>query len=158
MIKVVFDYSNKQESVTISQDLLNICNKACVSVLKNEGMDGEFEISLTITDKPEIREINSSYRGIDKVTDVLSFPMSDNGEYPENPGTGALVLGDIIICAERALEQAEEYAHSPEREFGFLCAHSLLHLLGYDHVNSEEEAKVMESKQEKALKDINLNR
>ena len=158
MITVVFDYSNEQDSVEISDELIGLCNKACVSVLKNEGMEGEFEISLTVTDKQSIKEINSSYRGIDKVTDVLSFPMSDCGEYPENYDTGALVLGDIIICAERALEQAEEYGHSPEREFGFLCAHSLLHLLGYDHVNGEEEAKVMESKQAKALSDINLNR
>ena len=158
MIKVVFDYSNEQDSVKISEELLNLCNSACVSVLKNEGMEGEFEISLTITDKPTIQQINSSYRGIDKVTDVLSFPMSDEGEYPKNLDTGALVLGDIMICAERALEQADEFGHSPEREFGFLCAHSLLHLLGYDHVGSEEQAKVMESKQAKALSDINLNR
>ena len=158
MIEVIFDYSNEQEDVAVPDTLVQTMRRAAASVLKNEGLSGTFEISLTIADKPSIKALNADYRGIDSVTDVLSFPLSDTGDYPENPANGARLLGDIVICAARAEEQAAQFGHSVERECGFLCAHSVLHLLGYDHVHSEAEAAVMEAKQEKALQDIGLVR
>ena len=158
MIEVVFDFANAQESVAITERLLGIMRRAAQSVLENEGMRGAFEISLSLVDKPAIRSANAQYRGIDRVTDVLSFPLGENGEYPVNPATGAFMLGDIVICAEKAVEQAAEYGHSEQREFGFLCAHSVLHLIGYDHVESEAQGAQMFAKQEAALKNIGLTR
>ncbi len=158
MIDLIVDYANEQSAVEITPALLDRMKEAAASVLQNEGLSGAFEISLTIADKPAIKELNAVHRGMDKVTDVLSFPLGENGEYPKNYDTGAALLGDIVICAERAVEQAAEYGHSVAREFGFLCAHSVLHLLGYDHVDDPEGAAVMELKQEKALAAIGLTR
>ena len=98
------------------------------------------------------------FRDKDSVTDVLSFPLGEAGALERHPVTGTVLLGDIVFCAPRAVEQAEEYGHSVQREFGFLCAHSVLHLLGYDHVGSAEEAAVMEMKQHEALESIGLLR
>lgn len=120
------------------------------------------EISLTVVDKEEIQAINREYRGIDKPTDVLSFPQID----PVSKGQidwdsldfkELVMLGDIILCSDRAIRQAEEYGHSLEREVCFLIAHSMLHLLGYDHMNDEDE-KVMCDKQETILNRLNLSR
>lgn len=158
MIEIFFDYANEQQAVEISKQLLETMRACAASVLQNEGLSGCFEISLSIVDKQTIRELNATHRSIDKVTDVLSFPLGQNGDFPENPGRQSLLLGDIVICAERAVEQAQEYGHSVAREFGFLCAHSVLHLLGYDHEGSEGEAAVMEGKQKQALEDIGLFR
>lgn len=158
MIDLIVDYANEQSAVEITPALLDRMKEAAVSVLQNEGLSGAFEISLTIADKPAIKELNAAHRGMDKVTDVLSFPLGENGEYPKNYDTGAALLGDIVICAERAVEQAAEYGHSVTREFGFLCAHSVLHLLGYDHIDDPEGAAVMELKQKKALAAIGLTR
>ena len=157
MIEIVLDYSNEQSDVEISDGLISLLKSAAESVLKNENLSGRFEISLTFCSEEEIKQLNSAHRGIDKVTDVLSFPLGEEGEYPENLSNSAYVLGDIVICAKRAVEQANEYGHSVEREFAFLCAHSVLHLLGYDHMEADE-AKDMEARQEKALEVINIRR
>jgi len=128
----------------------------------------EAEVNLVITDNPGIREINRSMRGIDRETDVLSFPMA---EYPApgdfsgleedptvfDPETGELILGDIMISAEKAEQQAQEYGHSLKREIAFLTAHSMLHLMGYDHMD-EEERKVMEERQEQILRLVGITR
>ena len=158
MIDLIVEYANEQTAVEITPALLESMKAAATSVLQNEKLNGTFEISLTVTDKPAIRELNATHRGIDKVTDVLSFPLGENGVYPQNYDTGAVLLGDIVICAERAAEQAREYGHSAAREFGFLCAHSVLHLLGYDHVDDPAGAAEMEAKQEAALAAIGLTR
>ncbi len=157
MIDLVLEYSNEQSDFEIDEKMITLLKSAAVSVLKNEKCSGKFEISLTFCSEEEIKELNSLHRGIDRVTDVLSFPMGEGGEYPENLSNGALVLGDIVICAKRAAEQAKEYGHSTEREFAFLCAHSVLHLLGYDHME-EKEAEDMNRRQQKALEDINVRR
>lgn len=157
MTELVLDYGNEQSDVEISDDMIALLKSAAESVLKNENLSGKFEISLTFCSEEEIKQLNCVHRQIDKVTDVLSFPLGEGGEYPENLSTGAYVLGDIVICAKRAVEQAKEYGHSIEREFAFLCAHSVLHLLGYDHMQADE-AKQMEALQEKALEDINIRR
>lgn len=158
MVEILFEYSNEQADIEISDEMLALMKKCCESVLKTEGLEGKFEVSLTVVDETAIKQINSEFRNIDKVTDVLSFPMSDDKEFPENFDTGAKLLGDIVICAKRAREQAEEYGHSEEREFGFLCTHSVLHLLGYDHVNDEEERKLMQLREKESLEAIEFRR
>lgn len=144
----------------------SLFNRVVVQSLKEEGIQVPVEISLTVTGAEQIREINRDYRKIDKVTDVLSFPQWDYSELDAeavleqaeaDPDTGEVCLGDIVICLERAKEQAEEYGHSLERELGFLAAHSMLHLLGYDHMEPEEEKRMMD-KQEKILSALNLTR
>ena len=131
----------------------------------------EAEVNLLITDNDQIREMNREFRKIDRATDVLSFPMidyerpgdfdfldSDEGtEDCLHPETGELLLGDIVISAEKVLEQAEEYGHSVKREYAFLIAHSMLHLSGYDHMEPEEAA-VMEQKQREILERLGITR
>jgi len=109
-----------------------------------------YEVSVSIVDNEEIREINRQFRSIDRATDVLSFPMLTfaEGEEAEVNENDEIVLGDIIISLERAKEQAEEYGHSLKREIAFLTAHSMLHLLGYDHMEPEEEAEMFRRQKE----------
>lgn len=147
----------------------DIFHEVAAAVLSQEGCPFEAEISLTLVGNEEIQGMNREHRGIDKVTDVLSFPMTDfqvpgdfsflNKGDPEyfDPDSGELMLGDIVICMERAEEQAEEYGHSKKREFAFLIAHSMLHLLGFDH-EEEEEERIMLEKQEKALSSLGIIR
>lgn len=103
-----------------------------------------------------IKEMNRDYRNIDASTDVLSFPLGADGEYDTNPENGALMLGDIVISYEHALAQAELYGHSFERELAFLTVHSMLHLLGYDHVNGGLEQTIMREKEEAILELLGL--
>ena len=126
-------------------------------------------MNLLITDNEGIRQYNKEYRNIDRATDVLSFPMityekeadfsvvEDKEADYFDPESGELVLGDIIISAEKIKEQAEKFGHSEKREYAFLVAHSLLHLCGYDHME-EQEAKVMEAKQKEALNKLGITR
>ena len=125
--------------------------------LRYEGVNDNTEVSVTIVDNEEIRKINNKFRNIDRETDVLSFPLIDfdNESLPEDGSK--IYLGDIIISIERAKEQAKEYGHSLDREIGFLTAHSMLHLLGYDHMVPEEE-KEMFAKQEEILNNLGLRR
>lgn len=146
-----------------------IFESVCKAVLASEGCEYEAEVSLTITDNTGIREINREFRGIDRETDVLSFPNVDfeipgKFEMDEeheadyfNPDSGELLLGDIMISVDRMLEQAQNYGHSEKREFAFLVAHSMLHLCGYDHM-APDEAKVMEEKQEAILQSLGITR
>ena len=135
--------------------------------MKVLGQPKKLSVVATFVDGEEIRQLNSQYRNIDKVTDVLSFPTIDNyghgvidiGKYPyEVDGrTGYLNLGDIFICMDVAKKQAEEYGHSLKRESAFLFLHGLLHLLGYDHM-LDEDKKLMREVEEKIMKKINLER
>ena len=129
----------------------------------------EAEVNLTLTDNEGIHVINKEYRGIDRATDVLSFPMleyvtpgdfaflEEENSDDFNPDTGEALLGDIIISVDKVLEQAESFGHSVEREYAFLITHSMLHLFGFDHMQ-EEEAKVMEEKQREILLQLNILR
>jgi len=119
---------------------------------------GEAEVSITFVTNEKIHEINREYRHIDRPTDVISFALEELGEGEiEIVGEMPRVLGDIIISVERTREQAEEYGHSFERELGFLAVHGFLHLLGYDHMTEEDE-KVMFSRQEEILSSFGLGR
>lgn len=130
----------------------------------------EFDIYVTMVDNAAIHEINMEQRGIDRPTDVLSFPMVDfeapavydmldteEGNVYFDPDSGELMLGDIVLSIPRIMAQAEEYGHGRKREYAFLIAHSMLHLLGYDHM-TEEEAKIMEEKQNQALNALGIGR
>ena len=142
---------NKVKGIELPKNYRILIRKACNSSLLFEGISDLAEVNVTLVNDDEIKELNSAFRGIDKSTDVLSFPLGENGEYDINPETDALMLGDIVISAEHALKQAEEYGHSIDREIAFLTVHSMLHLLGYDHVNNETEEKEMFKKQEEIL-------
>lgn len=149
--------------------LLNRIEDVIKECLKEEKVPYDVEISLSIVTKEEIKEINKEYREIDKPTDVLSFPQMESIEngvmdwstIDKNKDidldTNLLMLGDIIICDEIAMDQAQEYGHSLEREVCFLVAHSMLHLLGYDHIK-EEDQKIMEDKQDKILDQLGIFR
>lgn len=140
----------------LNEKYIGIINAVVCEALRYENLDGSFEISFCLVDNDEIRQINKKHRGIDKPTDVLSFPQIDfkTGEIPLNR---TVPLGDIIISADKLKEQAKAYNHSIERELAFLTAHSMLHLLGYDHM-SEEEENIMFSKQEEILNNIGITR
>ena len=154
---------NEQNKIEFTDKLQELMQLVCDEALRYEECDFDAQISITLTDNDEIQVINSEHRGIDKPTDVLSFPMlefDEDGqiidnefEYDEN---GAIMLGDIVISLERAKEQSEEYGHSFEREVAFLCVHSMLHLLGYDHERSDEEDKEMRARQTEIMKIMGL--
>lgn len=119
-------------------------------------IDDDHEMNVIFVDKDKIHQINRDYRGIDRVTDVISFALHDNEECMELPEE-EIELGDIFICIDKAIEQACEYGHSVEREVGFLAVHGYLHLKGYDHMTEEDE-KVMFAKQDEILNAANLKR
>ena len=138
-------------------------------VLEMEEFPFQAEVNVVVTDDEEIKEINSEYRQIDRSTDVLSFPaipfeeprqydiLAEEEESFFDYDTGHVMLGDIMISADHVLSQSEEYGHSIEREFAFLIAHSMLHLLGYDHM-TEEDASVMEERQRTVLDALGITR
>ncbi|BAH17929.1 rRNA maturation RNase YbeY [Macrococcoides caseolyticum] len=123
---------------------------------EQEGIDEEAEVAVSFVDENEIQAINKAYRNKDAVTDVISFALEE-GEDDFEMSDEPRVLGDIIICVKRALEQAEEYGHSFERELGFLSLHGLLHLLGYDHMNESDEARMF-GRQDEILNAFGLRR
>lgn len=147
----------------------DVVKEVAEKVLDTENCPYEVQINVLLTDNDGIHAFNKEYRDIDRETDVLSFPNldfetesdftiseDDEADYFD-PDTGELILGDIIISVDKVKEQAESYGHSLKREFAFLVAHSMLHLCGYDHM-VEEEAKVMEQKQEAALTALGITR
>ena len=158
MAKVKLYVSNQQKKIAVPNGLRTTIRKCCEQALKDEGFEELAEVSLTYVDNETIKKMNKEYRNKDTVTDVLSFPLGENGEYDLNPDTGRLMLGDIVISLERAEEQAKEYGHSFERETTFLATHSMFHLLGYDHENSAEEDELMRKKQSAVLEKLGISR
>ena len=150
-------YFMNDTDITVSYALKMLVRRAVTATLEYEGFCNDCQVSVTFTDNDGIKEINRQYRNIDKETDVLSFPLMDfeGGEEPpvDEP---EISLGDIVISLQKAQAQAEEFGHSFEREVAFLCVHSMLHLLGYDHVNSEEEDEQMRSRQRAVLENMGL--
>lgn len=155
-IKVII--SNNQKDVKIPTGVRMLVRRCCNAVLLQEKFEGAAEISVTFVNDEMIRGLNREHRNLDKSTDVLSFPLGENGEYDINRDTGAKMLGDIVISIEHAVAQSEEYGHSLQREIAFLTVHSLLHLLGYDHENGGLEAVHMREKEESVLTQLGLKR
>lgn len=134
----------------ISGEIMEAVEKACLETLKYEEFDEDCEISLSFVTNEEIHQINRQFRNVDAPTDVLSFPQLtfEEGEEADVNENGEIVLGDIIISVERAKEQAEEYGHGLKREIAFLTVHSMLHLLGYDHIEKDEEEDMFRRQKE----------
>ena len=135
-----------------------LIRRACNAVLEHEHFEGGAEISVNFVDDAQIAQLNKQYRGKDAPTDVLSFPLGENGQYDYNQETGAAMLGDIVISMERAVEQAALYGHSLQREVAFLTVHSMFHLLGYDHEAGGLAAVHMREKEEATLIQLGLPR
>ena len=150
-------------------DAREVAEKVFTFTMDYHSCPYEAEVSLLLTDDETIHQINKEQRDIDRATDVLSFPMADyvtEGDFAFleeegadcfHPETGELLLGDIVISGDKVLQQAESYGHSPLREYAFLIVHSLLHLVGYDHME-EQEAKRMEKKQADVLESMGITR
>lgn len=161
---------NRQEKIEVSEILIENLKKVIEFTLREEEVDVECEVSLLFVDNEEIREINNETRSIDRETDVLSFPILEyqdkkvfkqlykNYEFSQSDFDGnELVLGDIVLSLEKALEQSKEFNHSYEREASYLVVHSVLHLLGYDHME-EEDKVIMRSREEEILNKLNITR
>ena len=159
MVKFILENETDEE---ISEQQINELNRVCCEIMKNEECNFDPDISFTFTDNEGIREINRDYRNIDRPTDVLSFPMlefcDDETDVEYETENGLVLLGDIVISVERAKEQAQEFGHSLRRELAFLTAHSMLHLLGYDHVDDPVGEKMMIEKQDIALNALGITR
>ena len=153
-VKVTITDNQKKFKLPTGTRLL--IRKACTATLKLEGFDDPAEVSVTLVNDETIREMNGKFRNIDASTDVLSFPLGENGVYDVNPETGAKMLGDIVISVEHALSQADLYGHGIEREVAFLTVHSMLHLLGYDHEQGGLQKTIMREKEEKVLDALGL--
>ena len=149
------------EDAQAVSELIRTCAKR---VLESEDVPFDAAIDVTVVDADEIRRLNAEYRGKDAVTDVLSFPMYDflNGQPQEEleaePDSGCVMLGDMVLCYTRAVEQAAQFGHSPARECGYLTTHSVLHLLGYDHERNDEDTRLMRAKEEDNLSFLGLTR
>lgn len=150
--------TNDQKAVKVPKGLRMLIRRCCNAVLSCEDFKSDAEVSVTIVDNEQIKELNARYRNIDKETDVLSFPLGVEGNYDINLDTGEAQLGDIVLSLEKAMEQAERYGHSLEREVGYLTVHSMLHLLGYDHELGGLELVRMREKEERALAELGLRR
>lgn len=158
MSKVKVIISNEQSEFRIPTGVRMLVRRCCTAVLVQENFTDPAEISVTFVDDEQIHALNKEYRNIDRATDVLSFPLGENGVYDINIDTGAKLLGDIVISIPHAIDQADRYGHSLQREIGFLTVHSMLHLLGYDHVNGGIESVRMREKEEAVLTQMGLKR
>jgi probable rRNA maturation factor len=161
---------NRQDKLEVTEDFIEKITSVCDFALKEEGVNCQYQISLLFVDNEEIKEINNETRNINRETDVLSFPMLDfdegkvfsdmyiNYDFDETYKDGdELVLGDMVLSLEKALEQSKEYRHSYEREVSYLVVHSILHLLGYDHME-EDDKKKMREREEEILNKLEIRR
>lgn len=157
-MKLKIYFENEQDKLPITYKLKMLIREAVEATLDFEDYRNLCEVSVTFTDNEGIREFNNKFRQIDRPTDVLSFPLFDfDGDSDEPPVDDIMnMLGDIVISLEKAKEQSEEFGHSFEREVAFLCVHSMLHLLGYDHETSEEDDKNMRARQSEIMNIIGL--
>ncbi len=146
MINVFFD--DRQDVMEITKDNEDAIKNAVDAVLAEEGLHGDFEVSVSFVTNEEIKELNREYRNVDSETDVLSFPMDEVFD-------GVTILGDIVISTQKIIEQANDFNHSMEREMCYLTVHSMLHLLGYDHMNKEEKNK-MRAKEKEIMKKLKI--
>ena len=162
-------FYEEEAAFEVDFDAEKVAEAVINQIADMEEVPYEFDIYVTMVDNEAIHRINREHRNIDRPTDVLSFPnldfdapgdfslLEENEANYFDPETGMLIMGDIVISVDKVYEQAAEYGHSKKREFAFLIAHSMLHLCGYDHMESEEAA-IMEAKQKKALEDLDITR
>ena len=146
---IYYNYEAKQK---LYIPWMNIIGDVVTGTLEYMKFKKEAEVSVSVVDGEQIKELNRDFRNIDRVTDVLSFPIGD-----KNPETGEIVLGDIVLCAEKVISQAQEFGHTRKRELAFLTCHSMLHLLGYDHIEEDDRIE-MENLQRKILEKIGYKR
>lgn len=142
-------FDNRQDVLEITDDIKDIINKAIISVLQIEDVDLNAEVSVSFVDDKEIKDLNKNYRNVDSSTDVLSFPIDDDFQINVN------ILGDVIINIMRVVKQARELGHTNERELAYLTVHSVLHLLGYDHMKDEDK-KLMRAKEKLAMSKLQI--
>ena len=163
---MLIEWMEERQGIEQDVETQQLMQTVMQQVLADEGIEMEVMVGVTFVDPERIREINHDFRNVDSVTDVLSFPMIDGFAADASPAkllgcvdpeTGALELGDIVICVDRAREQAADYGHSVRRELGYLSAHGMLHLLGYDHEYEEERAE-MRQREEQALGALKITR
>ena len=156
-LKIYFENDQKKHSIHYKLQML--IRHTILETLDYEGMENDVEVSVTFVDDEGIRELNKKFRNMDKPTDVLSFPLLDYEGESEEPFFDELChnLGDIVISLERAMAQANEFGHSFEREVAFLTAHSMLHLLGYDHEISDEDDADMRARQNDIMERLGLS-
>ncbi|MGI5949510.1 rRNA maturation RNase YbeY [Peptoniphilus sp.] len=146
-MKIYFD--NRQDFLDITDETLNIVTKTVEKVLELENFDDDAEVSVSFVGDEEIQELNRDFRGVDSSTDVLSFPIDDEFKICGN------ILGDVIINMKRVMKQAKEFGHSNERELSYLTCHSILHLLGYDHID-EDDKKIMREKEKNVMSELKI--
>lgn len=151
-MEIILD--DRQDKIKVDEELIEKIKDIIVECLDYEGYDDDYEVSLSFVDNKEIHQLNRDYRGVDRPTDVLSFPLLTDDFDVEIEEES---LGDIVISLERALEQSVDYNHSFEREVCFLICHSMFHLLGYDH-DTEENTKEMRAKEDHILSKLNITR
>lgn len=149
---------DKQKAVKIPSGLRILIRRSCNAVLEMEHFPETGEVDVTFVDNAEIEKLNTQYRNQHNPTDVLSFPLGLDGKYDRNPETNALMLGDIVISIEKAVEQASLYGHNLQREVAFLTVHAMFHLLGYDHEKGGLEAVHMREKEENVLDKLGVPR
>ncbi len=142
-------YDDRQDEMEISDENIEDIEKTVTVCLETEGLDGDFEVSVSFVTNEEIRELNKQYRNVDSETDVLSFPMDDDED------AEIIMLGDIVLSTEKIIEQAAEFGHSLEREMLYLVAHSTLHLIGYDHMDDDEKQE-MRQREKEIMKELQL--
>ena len=155
-MSVKVNITDNQKKIKLPTGTRLLIRKACIATLKLDGFEDSAEVNVTLVNDQMIREMNKQYRNKDAETDVLSFPMGENGVYDVNHETGAKILGDIVISVPKAMEQAKTYGHSLEREVGYLTAHSMLHLLGYDHEDGGLARVRMREKEEYVMRELGL--
>lgn len=154
--KIKVNISDKKES-KIPSGLRILIRRACLAVLTHEDFPLPAEVEVSFVTKEEIKQLNYEFRNKNAVTDVLSFPLGENGVYDINPENNMKLLGDIVICTEVAFEQADTYGHSVKREICFLTVHSMLHLLGYDHIE-EDDGVIMRNKEKQIMQALGIER
>lgn len=157
MFKVKVNIADRQKSVKLPTGIRLLVRKSCIATLKEENFYSDCEVNVTFVDDDTIKQMNIDFRNIEKSTDVLSFPLGENGVFDVNPETNNKMLGDIVISTEHAFAQADLYGHGLEREIAFLTVHSMLHLLGYDHVAGGIQAVKMREKEETILSRLGLS-
>ena len=156
MKRVTVNIYNRQRKLTVTPPLKTLVEECAAASLDCEEFDEPATVDVTFVSNRKIREYNREFRNVDRETDVLSFPFAEE-EYYTDPDSGDVMLGDIVISLEKAAEQAAEYGHSYEREVGFLTVHSMLHLLGYDHIE-EADGDIMRTHEKAILEKIGLKR